>query len=71
MNSRTWWATVHGVVKELDTTKHIHISVVYCGSAKQLLKTHFADKAMEVAWRTNLLHGAQSSWGRGLEPTWF
>ena len=24
MNSRTWWATVHGVVKELDTTERLN-----------------------------------------------
>ena len=25
MNTGAWWATVHGVIKELDTTKHIYI----------------------------------------------
>ena len=25
MNSGAWWATVHGVVKKLDTTKHVYI----------------------------------------------
>ena len=65
MDSRAWWATVHGVVKSW-TQLSTYISVVYCEPAKQLLKTHFADKAIEVAWRTNLLHDTQPSWSPGL-----
>ena len=28
MDRGAWWATVHGVAKQLDTTKHMNISLV-------------------------------------------
>lgn len=42
--------------------------IVYYESAKQLLKTHFADKGIEVSWRTDLLHGTQLSWAQVWNP---